>query len=152
MKDEFLKSNSDDSLVDELAAHLRDQYVPTVPRQLLEHAPDSGIITTRQNPLTSVVTWVIGIAVVVIAMFGIAHMFLPERDKPRLSHNDPPTMIYDNLAIEPTRIHVQNLNALHPFEGLEREIADMKSEIEQLKTDAGSLDAIRKLNAMMTRN
>ena len=152
MNDGFRKSNSEDNLVDEVVARLRDEYVPAVPRQLLENEPESGSIAPRQNPRASMAAWMIGIAAVVLAIVGIANMILPEHDKPNLSSNDSPVDIRDNIAKEPSKIHVQNLTSLRPFEGLDRELAEMKSEIEQLKMEAASLDAIRKLNAMMAQN
>ena len=151
MKDEPRKA-TDDHLFDKVVVQLRDEVVPQVPMQLLECEPESEPLSSRQFPHKSMLTWGIGIAATILAMIGVANMLIPGGDTPVLSGGDQPVEIRDNIAAVLTKVHVQNLIALRPFEDLEREIAEMKSEVEQLKTEAVSLDAIRKIDDLMAKN
>ena len=152
MNDDLRKPESDDQLLDEAVVRLRDEHVPPVPSQLLEPHSEFGQVVVRSKNDVAIVFWLIGIAALVLAMVGIANMIPSQHDKPNLSSNDSTVDVRDNIDSEPTKIHVQNLTALRPYVDLERDIAGMKSEIEQLKVEAASLDAIRKANAMMAQN
>ena len=50
------------------------------------------------------------------------------------------------------QITVENLLALRPFEALEADVDEMRSEIEQLKKKAALLDARRKAELMIAAN
>ena len=141
-----------EKLIDKAVARLRDDSVPAMPLQLLECEPETAQLITRQVLSISKVTWGIGIAVVVLTMIGLANIVFSDRDTPKLSEGEPPLAIRDSIATTSEKVYVQNLIELHPFEDVEQEIANMKSEIELLKMEAVSLDAIRKVDAMITKN
>ena len=146
------KRMPDDQLIEKLVVQLRDEIVPAVPPQLLEWESETASLPVRRSRRKSMLAWVLGAAVTVLAMVGVANMMLPQQNTATLSEGNQPAKIRGDIAIESPKIHVQNLVTLRPFENLEREIEDMRSEIEQLKTEAHSLDAIRKIDAMMAKN
>jgi len=151
MKDEP-ENSTNDHLIDMVAAQLREEAVPAMPTQLLECKPEMESLLVRKAPRITLLTWAIGIAAAIFATIGVASMILPQRGNLKTSSGNQPQEIRERIAIDPTKIQVQNLIALRPFEDLEAEIAQMQSEIELLKMEAVSLDAIRKIDAMMAKN
>jgi len=151
MKDEP-ENSTNDHLIDMVAAQLREEAVPAMPTQLLEGKPEMESLLVRKAPRITLLTWAIGIAAAIFATIGVASMILPQRGNLKTSSGNQPQEIRERIAIDPTKIQVQNLIALRPFEDLEAEIAQMQSEIELLKMEAVSLDAIRKIDAMMAKN
>lgn len=140
----------DDERIDRIAAGFRNLDVPPVPVRLFEDDGKKNIVASKETTARTV-TWSIGIVAVMIAIVVVASMVLSMPDDSEIPNVEQAGSTTDNIQ-DQSEVRVQKLAAFHPFDELENEIHGMKSEIEQLKVKAESLDAIRKIDALLAKN
>ena len=151
MSDPQEKSNIDQA-IDSAAARLRNQVVPPVPDQLFECKSDADP-KSLQRPINGLwVTWAIGIAAAVLVIVGFAYLMLPNESGLNGLVDRSSVDRRNDVVTVSEKIHVQALDEMRPFEELTKEIAEMKSEIERLKIEATSVDAIRRIDVMLATN
>lgn len=145
------QAKRDDELIDRIAAGLRNQNVPDVPQKLFDIASQHvQLQANKKLPGPSLVATITAVALV-LTLIVLSAIVMSVGNDPG-PPNSKQTKSLRKHAPDLSIVHKQKISNLRPYEQIEKEINEIKADIEHLKAEAKSLDAIRKLDAMMAKN